>query len=211
MWSVGNEPRSYRNASGHYFGKVANATRALDSTRCIGQLQGTFLVAKLMPVSQANHLGDECRLGPGLRQPALRHHSNQPLLRVVQRQWVGPTNKQTLLPLLPSRHTELIHRQMAAELRAWRAARGKPVMVTEYGADTVAGLHMLPGMVSLLIDALGSLVSWYLALWPMSPTKWLFVSFFLHHQYRYSPRSTRPSCCRKPSRLLMMFELRAGS
>ena len=59
--------------------------------------------------------------------------------------WVKQTNECCSSP----RHTELIHRQMAAELRAWRAARGKPVMVTEYGADTVAGLHILPGMVSL--------------------------------------------------------------
>jgi len=44
-------------------------------------------------------------------------------------------------------HLELIERQMLAELRAWRKARGKPIMITEYGADTVAGLHMEPGMV----------------------------------------------------------------
>jgi len=44
-------------------------------------------------------------------------------------------------------HIELIERQMTAELRAWRKARGKPVMITEYGADTVAGLHMDPSMV----------------------------------------------------------------
>ena len=44
-------------------------------------------------------------------------------------------------------HTELIQRKMFSELESWRKARGKPVMVTEYGADTVVGLHMEPAMV----------------------------------------------------------------
>jgi beta-glucuronidase len=35
MWSVGNEPRSYRNASSAYFGRVAAETRALDPSRPI--------------------------------------------------------------------------------------------------------------------------------------------------------------------------------
>ena len=34
MWSVGNEPRSYRNTSGAYFAQVAKTTRDLDPTRC---------------------------------------------------------------------------------------------------------------------------------------------------------------------------------
>ena len=44
-------------------------------------------------------------------------------------------------------HTELIQRKMFSELENWRRATGKPVMVTEYGADCVAGLHMEPAMV----------------------------------------------------------------
>ena len=28
----------------------------------------------------------------------------------------------------------------------WHETYGKPVMVTEYGGDTVAGLHSLPGL-----------------------------------------------------------------
>ena len=43
-------------------------------------------------------------------------------------------------------HTELVHRQMATDLRRWREAHGKPLLVTEYGADTVAGLHSLPSL-----------------------------------------------------------------
>ena len=32
-------------------------------------------------------------------------------------------------------------RALEAELRAWAEKHGKPIIITEYGADTVAGLH----------------------------------------------------------------------
>ena len=32
-------------------------------------------------------------------------------------------------------------RDLEAELRAWAEKYGKPIIITEYGADTVAGLH----------------------------------------------------------------------
>jgi beta-glucuronidase len=35
-------------------------------------------------------------------------------------------------------------RELEAELTAWAAKHGKPILVTEYGADTVAGMHGLP-------------------------------------------------------------------
>ena len=35
-------------------------------------------------------------------------------------------------------------RALEAELNAWAAKHGKPILVTEYGADTVAGMHGLP-------------------------------------------------------------------
>ena len=62
-------------------------------------------------------------------------------------------------------HTEVIAQKLYSDLANWRRARGgrgsyrlvtvsavsrvpgKPVMLTEYGADTVAGLHMEPSMV----------------------------------------------------------------
>ena len=40
-------------------------------------------------------------------------------------------------------HTELITRQMANELRHWHSVTRKPMVMTEYGADTVAGLHQV--------------------------------------------------------------------
>ena len=41
-------------------------------------------------------------------------------------------------------HTELITRQMANELRHWHSVTRKPMVMTEYGADTVAGMHQDP-------------------------------------------------------------------
>lgn len=35
-------------------------------------------------------------------------------------------------------------RQLAAELEAWRAKHGKPILITEFGADAVAGMHHDP-------------------------------------------------------------------
>jgi beta-glucuronidase len=32
-------------------------------------------------------------------------------------------------------------RDLEAELRAWASKHGKPIIITEYGADAVAGLH----------------------------------------------------------------------
>ena len=44
-------------------------------------------------------------------------------------------------------HTELITRQMVNDLRHWHSVRQKPMVITEYGADTVAGLHQDPPFV----------------------------------------------------------------
>ena len=38
---------------------------------------------------------------------------------------------------------ESAERELEAELRAW-ARHGKPIVVTEFGADALAGLHALP-------------------------------------------------------------------
>ena len=40
-------------------------------------------------------------------------------------------------------HTELITRQTVNDLRHWHNVRKKPMVITEYGADTVAGLHQV--------------------------------------------------------------------
>ena len=38
-------------------------------------------------------------------------------------------------------HTELIARQLTYDLQQWHNILGKPLIVSEYGADTIPGLH----------------------------------------------------------------------
>jgi len=41
-------------------------------------------------------------------------------------------------------HTELIQRQMVAMVTAWRQSHSKPIGISEYGADTMPGIHSDP-------------------------------------------------------------------
>ena len=38
-------------------------------------------------------------------------------------------------------HSEVIHYQLPYDFRQWYAKFKRPIMITEYGADTVTGLH----------------------------------------------------------------------
>ncbi|CAC5378346.1 uidA [Mytilus coruscus] len=44
-------------------------------------------------------------------------------------------------------HTELIQKQVEYDMNKWREHHNIPIIVTEYGADTVAGLHQSPSFV----------------------------------------------------------------
>ncbi|XP_041348152.1 beta-glucuronidase-like isoform X2 [Gigantopelta aegis] len=44
-------------------------------------------------------------------------------------------------------HTELIQLQLGNNLDTWNQKYNKPIMITEYGADTIAGLHRDPSFV----------------------------------------------------------------
>ena len=41
-------------------------------------------------------------------------------------------------------HPEVIGLQLKNELNEWYTKFGKPIIMTEYGADTIAGLHKFP-------------------------------------------------------------------
>ena len=40
-------------------------------------------------------------------------------------------------------HTSVISHRLSAEIEKWYARYRKPIIVTEYGADTIAGQHMV--------------------------------------------------------------------
>ncbi|XP_060576094.1 beta-glucuronidase-like isoform X2 [Ruditapes philippinarum] len=44
-------------------------------------------------------------------------------------------------------HTELIQLQLENDLRHWHAKFNKPMILSEYGADTIAGFHQVPSFV----------------------------------------------------------------
>ncbi len=44
-------------------------------------------------------------------------------------------------------HLELIQRQVVYDLRRWSEKYGKPIMLTEYGADTITEFHELPATI----------------------------------------------------------------
>ncbi|PVD31515.1 hypothetical protein C0Q70_06928 [Pomacea canaliculata] len=44
-------------------------------------------------------------------------------------------------------HTEVIQLQLSADLEGWRSVHQKPIIITEYGAGTVSGLHEYPEFV----------------------------------------------------------------
>lgn len=40
-------------------------------------------------------------------------------------------------------HTELIQRQLESDLRHWHQTFNRSIIVSEYGADTIAGFHQV--------------------------------------------------------------------
>lgn len=43
-------------------------------------------------------------------------------------------------------HLETVQVKLLTDLHNWRSTYGKPVMVTEYGADTLSGVHLVPSL-----------------------------------------------------------------
>lgn len=44
-------------------------------------------------------------------------------------------------------HLELVQRQMERAIQVWRQQHNKPVMVSEYGSDTINGFHEVPATI----------------------------------------------------------------
>ncbi len=40
-----------------------------------------------------------------------------------------------------SGHTEVIHSLLSIDLNNWYSTHGKPMLITEYGAGSIAGMH----------------------------------------------------------------------
>ena len=81
---------------------------------------------------------------------------------------------------------------IVSSLRRWREAHGKPLMVTEYGADTVAGLHALPSL-QFSEDFQSSFLEEYFkafdvlreeGIWFIGEMPWVFADFMTKQEPR---------------------------
>ena len=161
IWSVANEPLSYKQEADSYFASIREKMKTLDQTRPITAVQWDFPDQDYATDQVARHMD------------------------------IISVNKYSAWYTDPG-HTELITRQIVSSLRRWREAHGKPLMVTEYGADTVAGLHSLPSLqftedfqTSLFeeyfkaFDVLRAEENWFLGEMP-----WVFADFMTKQEPR---------------------------
>ncbi|KAJ4445543.1 hypothetical protein ANN_12223 [Periplaneta americana] len=109
MWSLANEPKSFKNESSAYFSALVNLTKSLDPTRPV-----TFVTSQYSNTDKAVQFMDVVCVN---RYPA----------------WYSDSG-----------HTDLIQRQVKYELTLWHLMFNKPVLVTEYGAGSVVGMHTAP-------------------------------------------------------------------
>ncbi|XP_023718876.1 beta-glucuronidase isoform X2 [Cryptotermes secundus] len=109
MWSLANEPSSFRNESREYFSALVNLTKSLDPTRPV-----TFVTSQTVDEDKAVQFMDIICIN---RYPA----------------WYSDSGR-----------TDLIQLQVKNELVAWHLKFNKPVLVTEYGAGSVIGMHTAP-------------------------------------------------------------------
>jgi len=111
MWSVANEPRSFRPEAGPYFEAVTEHMRSLDTSRPLTLI--------------------------------LYDHGLDVTDYAIQYVDIAGVNKYIGWYTDPG-HIEAVGKQLIASLRLWRKTLNKPIMITEYGCDTVAGLHTMP-------------------------------------------------------------------
>ncbi|KAL1140871.1 hypothetical protein AAG570_000799, partial [Ranatra chinensis] len=109
MWSLANEPQTYRNESTLYFRNLVNAVRLMDPSRPV-----TFVTSQ--------QIFNEKAVG-NMDVVCLNRYSG----------WYQDGGK-----------PELVRYQTNAEVRAWSSKYNAPVIVTEYGAGALSGLHNLP-------------------------------------------------------------------
>ncbi|MCU0793659.1 MAG: beta-glucuronidase [Opitutaceae bacterium] len=115
-WSVANEAATWEPASVPYFEKVCAHARALDDSRPLMIVEAARAITEpdRMPGSRVAHLADIVGVN--------RYYG-----------WYNDPGR-----------LDLVARQMERELRHWWDAFGKPILLAEYGADTIPCVHADP-------------------------------------------------------------------
>ncbi|EDW79771.1 uncharacterized protein Dwil_GK17842 [Drosophila willistoni] len=112
IWSIANEPRSYKKGAEAYFGAIANYTRSI--------AQGRPLTAAI--------------------------NSDPKLCQLSQFLDIIGFNRYNAWYQNPGR-TDMIVKQLEEEAMACHQRFQKPVIMFEYGADTMEGMHSLPAFI----------------------------------------------------------------
>ncbi|XP_023511311.1 beta-glucuronidase isoform X1 [Equus caballus] len=140
MWSVANEPASYLKPAGYYFKTLIAHTKDLDPSR---------------PVTFVTNSNYEADLGVRLGSP---HLFSSPLPVF----WCSPDACSNALQGRTAPyvdvicvnsyyswyhdygHMEVIQLQLATQFEKWYRTYQKPIIQSEYGAETIAGFHQDP-------------------------------------------------------------------
>ena len=116
LWSVANEAATWEPASLPYFERVFAHVRTLDPNRPITIVEAARALNEpnRVKASRVAHLADVIGIN--------RYYG-----------WYNDSG-----------HLELVARQLERELRTWWSLYGKPILLAEYGSDTIAGFHCDP-------------------------------------------------------------------
>ncbi|KAF6206947.1 hypothetical protein GE061_018183 [Apolygus lucorum] len=166
MWSVANEPRTQYQESADYFRSVVKHTKTLDTTRPV-----TAALNKWYSVDQACNNATHV----GAASYRVQHNRTEPrdsiLIYVVNHvksldyrpvtaaiaqdpnyEYAGQFmdiigfNRYNAWYTEPGK-LEVIQLNLEAEAEQWHQIHNKPVMILEYGADTMPGLHLDPSYI----------------------------------------------------------------
>jgi beta-glucuronidase len=123
MWSVANEPSCYEDSSRYYFEALANKVRELDHSRPV-----TMVFSSLPPIPEFHD-------GGGYGQGGTKSGDFFDII-CFNRYYSWYTD---------SGHLEDIELQLSTEIEGWHTAYPeKPVIIAEFGADAVPGMHSDP-------------------------------------------------------------------
>lgn len=116
IWSVANEVATWEPGAVPYFEKVSAHVRQLDPSRPVMIVETAHPITEpdRMPASRVSHLFDLVGIN--------RYYA-----------WYSDPGK-----------LDLIRHQFERELKLWWSLHGKPILLAEYGADTIQGFHSDP-------------------------------------------------------------------
>ncbi|MFI4912325.1 MAG: beta-glucuronidase [Sedimentisphaeraceae bacterium JB056] len=118
MWSIANEPSTWDKGSVKYFKKIADKTRYLDSSRPL------TLVFCSVPEKNG--------LTPNLYEAGFAEYVD---VICLNRYFSWYTDSGSL---------DLVEFQFEKDLTLWHKRFEKPILITEYGVDALAGFHEDP-------------------------------------------------------------------